>query len=467
MMRNLYAVLVLAGFFCSVAAAEIRETVRPNMIVILADDLGYGDLGCTGSKQIPTPSIDRLAKEGVFCSRAYVTAPMCAPSRMGLLTGRFPKRYGITTNPNSKVDYLPDSHYGLPLTEKLIPEYLEPFGYRSAVFGKWHLGHTKGFTPPERGFTHWWGFLGGSRDYFPRKKEIEGLNPSAIESNFTDKTGITYLTDDITDRAVEFLNEAKQDKKPFFMFVSYNAPHWPMQAKPEDIALFKNIQNRERRLYCAMVYAMDKGIGRILDTLKKDGLDGNTMVVFLSDNGGAPEAPSCNAPFRGHKRLHFEGGVRVPFIIKYPADKRLVPGSVCKQPVSTVDLLPALLKANGAEIPKNLDGMDILSLVGNRTGEVPRTMFWCTDYTSAVMDGDLKYLLVPDRAPQCYRVSNDYQEQKDLYFQNPALAVPLAQKLGSYLTETPACRYPDSIQWSSKLLKEYSRAARPEVQPGK
>ena len=128
MMRNLYAVLVLAGFFCSVAAAEIRETVRPNMIVILADDLGYGDLGCTGSKQIPTPSIDRLAKEGVFCSRAYVTAPMCAPSRMGLLTGRFPKRYGITTNPNSKVDYLPDSHYGLPLTEKLIPEYLEPFG---------------------------------------------------------------------------------------------------------------------------------------------------------------------------------------------------------------------------------------------------------------------------------------------------------------------------------------------------
>ena len=140
---------------------------------------------------------------------------------------------------------------------------------------------------------------------------------------------------------------------------------------------------------------------------------------------------------------------------------------MCKQPVSTVDLLPALLKANGAEIPKKLDGMDILSLVGNRTGEVPRTMFWCTDYTSAVMDGDLKYLLVPDRAPQCYRVSSDYQEQKDLYFQNPALAEPLARKLGSYLTETPACRYPDTIQWSSKLLKEYSQATRPEVQPGK
>ena len=218
---------------------------------------------------------------------------------MGLLTGRFPKRYGITTNPNIQMDYLPESHYGLPQTEKLIPEYLAPCGYRSAVFGKWHLGHTKGYTPPERGFTHWWGFLGGSRHYFPVKKEAEGLNPSMIVSNFTDKTGITYLTDDITDRAVEFLQEAGKDKKPFFMFVSYNAPHWPNEAKPEDIAKFRNVQDGERRVYCAMVYAMDRGIGRILDALKADGLEKDTIVVFLSDNGGAPEASSCNAPFRG------------------------------------------------------------------------------------------------------------------------------------------------------------------------
>lgn len=464
MIGKLCTALVFAGLFCSVAAVEAHAAVKPNMIVILADDLGYGDLGCTGSKQIMTPSLDRLAKEGVFCSRAYVTAPMCSPSRMGLMTGRFPKRYGITTNPNIKVDYLPESHYGLPQTEKLIPEYLEPYGYRSAVFGKWHLGHTKGYTPPERGFTRWWGFLGGSRDYFPRKKEIEGLNPSAIESNFTDKTDITYLTDDITDRAVEFLDEAKTDKKPFFMFVSYNAPHWPMQAKPEDIALFKNIQNRDRRIYCAMVYAMDKGIGRILDTLKKDGLEKDTIVVFLSDNGGAPEAPSCNAPFRGAKRQHFEGGVRVPFIIKYPADKRLIPGSVCRQPVSTVDLLPALLKANGHQIPQKLDGMDILELVGNKKASVPRTFFWCTDYTSAILDGDLKYLLVADRAPQFYSVTDDPQEQKDLYFSKHQDADSLARKLGTYLTTTPACRFPDSISWSSKLMREYDKTT-PDQQP--
>lgn len=141
------------------------------MLLLMADDLGYGDLGCTGSRQIPTPSIDRLAAEGVFCSRAYVTAPMCAPSRMGLMTGRFPKRFGITTNPNVKVSWLPESHYGLPQSEKLIPQYLKPFGYRCAVFGKWHLGHTTGYRPEERGFDRWWGFLGGSRSYFPAREE--------------------------------------------------------------------------------------------------------------------------------------------------------------------------------------------------------------------------------------------------------------------------------------------------------
>lgn len=466
MMKKTLLWVILCGLLSGAAVAQNFPSTPPNMIVILADDLGYGDLGCTGSRQIKTPSLDRLAREGVFCARAYVTAPMCSPSRMGLLTGRFPKRYGITTNPNIQADYLPESHYGLPLTEKLLPEYLKPCGYRSAVFGKWHLGHTKGHTPPERGFTHWWGFLGGSRPYFSVRKEVEGLNPSLIESNFTDKTDITYLTDDITDRAVEFLQESRKEGKPFFLFVSYNAPHWPLQAKPEDMALFKHVKNRERRLYCAMVYAMDKGVGRILETLKKAGLEKDTIVVFLSDNGGAPEAPSCNAPFRGAKRQHFEGGVRVPFIIRYPADRRLVPGSICKQPVSSVDLLPALLKANGLQVPKELDGMDLLELVAHRKAYIPRTFFWCTDYTSAVLDGNLKYLLVADRAPQLYSVTDDPQEQKDLYFSRHKEADTLAKKLGTYLTTTPACRFPDSINWSSKLMREYDRAA-PDQQPEK
>lgn len=434
------------------------------MIVIVADDLGYGDLGCTGSKQIRTPSIDKLASEGVFCTRAYVTAPMCAPSRMGLMTGRFPKRYGITTNANKKMSYLDESIYGLPESEKIIPQYLKPFGYRSAVFGKWHLGHTPGHRPEERGFDRWWGFLGGSRAYYPEARESGGLRPTAIVSNYTDKTGVTYLTDDITERALDFLHEAKEDGQPFFMFVSYNAPHWPYQAKPEDRALFQHVKGQDRRTYCAMVYTMDKGIGRILDAVKQSGLEHNTIVVFFSDNGGAPEAPSCNAPFRGAKRQHFEGGVRVPFIIKYPADTRLVAGSRSNQPVSTVDLLPAMLKANGAPVPKNLDGTDILALIGNKKGIVPRTLFWCTDYTSAVMEGDMKYLLVADEAPGLYDVKADYQEQKNLYLSRFKNAAPLAEKLGRYLTTTPPCRYPDSPEWSAKLLREYKNT-KPDTQP--
>ena len=465
----LFSAAFVCASACAFAETDSRERPAlppPNMIVILADDLGYGDLGCTGSTQAETPHIDRLAREGVFCSRAYVTAPMSAPSRMGLLTGRFPKRYGITTNPNVKADYLPESHYGLPLSEKLLPEYLKPFGYVSAVFGKWHLGHTPGFTPPERGFDRWWGFLGGSRSYFPEKKETGGLNPSRIESNFTDDTGVSYLTDDITERAVSFLRENGAAGTPFFMLVSYNAPHWPLQAKPEDIARFRGVEPRDRRIYCAMIYAMDKGVGRILDALEASGAAENTIVVFLSDNGGAPEAPACNAPFRGAKRQHFSGGVRVPFIVRWPADARFAPGSVCARPVSSADLLPTLLRANGADVPENLDGKDLAETLGSAgVPAAPRTFFWCTDYTAAVMRGDLKYLLVPDRAPQLYDVGNDPRERRDLYLSRRGEADALARELGAYLCSTPACRFPDSPAWSLKLLREYDAASAPAEQP--
>ncbi len=426
--------------------------------------MGYGDLGCTGSKELYTPAIDRLEKEGVFCSGAYVTAPMCAPSRMGMMTGRFPKRYGITNNPNKKMDYLTEVHYGLPLTETLIPEYLTPYGYRCGMFGKWHLGHTKGFTPPERGFTHWWGFLGGSRDYFATKKETKGLNTSAIETNYAVDTKLTYLTDDITDRAIDFIRESGREQKPFFMFVSYTAPHWPLQAKEQDIEKFNHIGNKNRRIYCAMVYAMDRGIDRILKTLKECGMDENTLVVFLSDNGGAPEAPSCNAPFRGAKRQHYEGGVRVPMIVRYPKDKGLRAGAICHQTVSTLDLLPAILKLNGAVIPKKLDGMDLLELLKRKEPYIPRTFYWVTDYTAAILEGNMKYVLVPDRAPGLFDLATDAQESRNLYFSNTRAAEALSKKLGRYLTTTPPGRYPESEAWSAKLLKEYDESAT-DVQP--
>ncbi len=431
----------------------------------MADDLGYGDLGCTGSPQIPTPHIDSLAKEGVFCSRAYVTAPMCAPSRMGLLTGRFPKRYGITTNPNIKTDYLPESHYGLPQTETILPGYLKKRGYTSAVIGKWHLGHTPGYLPADRGFDTWWGFLGGSRPYFPLAREQKGLNPSAITSNYTAETGISYLTDDIARECVRFIENSAAGR-PYFLFASFNAPHWPMEATKEDLELFKNITPKPRAVYCAMVHALDRAVGNILKALDNSNQAENTIVIFLSDNGGAPYSPSCNAPLKGEKRLHYEGGVRVPMIVRYPADKNLKPGSVCGQVVSTLDILPAMLETNGLPLPRNLDGMNLLPLLSMAENKTPRTLYWCTDCTSALLEGDLKYLLVPDRAPQLYNIGQDCEEIGDLYRTAPDKAAPLAKKLGSYLTSTPACRYPDAISWSTGLLKQYDEA-RPHSQSAK
>lgn len=436
----------------------------PNFVVILADDLGYGDLGCTGSLQITTPHIDSLARDGVFCSRAYVTAPMCAPSRMGLLTGRYPKRFGITTNPNVKMDYLAESHYGLPPSEKCFPDYLRPLGYSCALIGKWHLGHGPGLRPPDRGFDTWWGFLGGSRHYFAQKKDARGLNPSKIDSNYTDETGVTYLTDDIARESVRYIERQKDKTTPFFLFVSFNAAHTPYEAKPEDLAAIKGVANLSRRKYCAVVYAMDKAVGRILKALDDSGKTHDTMVVFLSDNGGAPNGPACNAPFKGEKRLHYEGGVRVPMLVRYPADQRVRPGSVCGQVVSTVDFLPTLLKLNEMDIPDNLDGMDMMPLLGKMENTVPRTLYWCTDYTSAILDGDLKYLIVPNRIPELYDLGKDRIEMKDLFPARIREAALLANKLGTYLMTTPSCRYPDAVDWSAGVMKQYDKA-KPAIQP--
>lgn len=462
---SLFLVVLFSVCAPGLRAEKGKESQPPNLVVLLADDLGYGDLGCTGSLQIPTPNIDTLAKQGVFCSRAYVAAPMCAPSRMALLTGRFPKRYGITTNPNSKIDYLPESHYGLPQTEKCLPQYLAEFGYNSAVIGKWHLGHTEGYQPTDRGFDAWWGFLGGSRYYFPNRPEKKGLNPSKIVSNYTEETQVSYLTDDIARECIRFIRKQKEAGKPFFLYASFNAPHAPLEALPEDLERFKHIKSKNRRTYCAMVHALDRAMGRILTALDETGLARNTVVVFLSDNGGEPNIPTCNAPFKGEKRMHFEGGVRVPMIVRYPADSRIRPGSVCEQVISAVDVLPTMLAENGASIPENLDGMNMLPLLAAKENKVPRTLYWCTDYTSAILDGDEKYLLVPDRAPQLYNVVKDYQEMNDLYPQHMEKAAPLARKLGTYLTTTSASRFPDTISWSSGLMRQYDHA-RPAVQPG-
>lgn len=449
------------SLLCICTGLAQSSAKKPNLVLIIADDLGYGDLTCMGSSQIQTPAIDSLAKEGILCTRAYVTAPMCAPSRMGVLTGRFPKRYGITTNPNHQSAYLPEKVYGLPKSEILLPEILKKHGYTSAAFGKWHLGHTEGFTPVDRGFDEWWGFLGGSRHYFPHKPEQGGLNPSKITSNYTQETDVTYLTDDITRESVSFIKRRQEDGKPFFMYIAYNAPHSPLQAREEDMEPYLHVNNKQRRTYCGMVHALDRGVGKITEALKESKLDDNTFIVFLSDNGGAwPHIPACNAPLRGEKRLHFEGGVRVPFIVKYPAGK-WAPGTKSTQVVSSLDIMPTFLSSAGIPLPENLDGENMLPCLKDPSLRKSRTLYWCTADTAAILKGDLKYLLVPTLPPQLFDIASDPTESHNLYKDSNGIqkSLPLARSLGEYLSGTPGMRYPDTVKWTSELLKHYEKAS--------
>lgn len=471
-MNRFLSSLLVAGLCCLASSAHAAPT-RPNAVVIMTDDLGYGDLGCTGSRQVVSPNIDRLAEQGVFFERAYAAAPMCGPSRMALMTGRQPKRYGITVNPNWKHPDFPESRYGLPVTEKLLPEYLNPLGYTCGVVGKWHLGHTKGQTPTERGFARWWGFLGGSRSYFPLAQEQGGLNPSRIVSSYDENPKVTYLTDDVTREAVRFIREQSPEGNPFFLFVSYNAPHWPMESLKEDREATRQhaeengvpVPTGLRMHYCAMIHGVDRGVGRIMDALREQGLADDTLVFFMSDNGGAPESPCSNAPWRGHKRLHYEGGVRVPFLVScvgtqqgkaWPKDL-LVPGRRCGEIVSLMDILPTLLQLNDQPVPKTMDGRSMVPVLrGESAGD--RSLQWCTDQTNAILVGDWKLLRANGVEPRLYCLGDDPGEKENRAKSQQKRLRDLSRELDDYLESTPGPRYPDHESWGKKLLKEHKEA---------
>lgn len=470
-MNKLHMLALLAAGWCSLTACAAEENKAPNVVVILADDLGYGDMGCTGSRQVPTPNIDRLAEQGCYCERAYVAAPMCAPSRMALMTGRQPKRYGITANPNWKDPAIDESQYGLPGEEKLIPQYLSPLGYKSAAVGKWHLGHTAGQRPAERGFDVWWGFLGGSRNYFPMAREEGGLNPSKILSTYDQNPKVTYLTDDITREAVRFIRDQKKGS-PFFLYVAYNAPHWPLESLPQDReAVKKHVKGEKlganRMHYCAMVYAMDRGIGEIMEALQEQGLDDNTWIFFASDNGGEPKPYVCNAPWRGHKRLHYDGGVHVPLIVSRPGDAKK-PGQRCNAVVSLMDILPTILELNGQKAPDNLDGRSMLGALNGEPAQ-PRTLHWCTDRTSAILKDDWKLLCADGFEPRLFDLGKDSTESSNCSGNDKARTRAMQKELDNYLKSTPGPRYLDNEAWSKNLLREHKKAEMslsPERCPG-
>jgi arylsulfatase A-like enzyme len=373
-------------FLCALLCQSLAVVAAPNILLILADDMGYADLGVTGAKDIPTPHLDALAKSGTRLTDAYVTAPYCAPSRAGLLTGRAGTRYGFefntgkTTRPGVKV--------GLPAEEVTIAERLRGAGYRTGLVGKWHLGGGAGMHPLDQGFDEFFGILGGGSNYFGKQSE-----PLAVSRNRERAEEGEYLTDAFGREAAAFV--ANAERKPWFLYLSFNAVHTPMQAKEADLSRVPNAVGKLRNPYAAMLVSMDDAVGRVLAKLRETGADKNTLVIFLSDNGG-PTAPinsnvngSRNDPYRGGKRQLSEGGIRTPLFVSWPG---VIPaGKTLATPVTVLDLAPTLLAAADAKGDDKLEGVNLLPHLRGEGDALPtHALCWRFGLQFAVREGDWK-----------------------------------------------------------------------------
>ena len=430
MFRRLLVIGVLVGAtMCAFPArigSEAAQPRRPNIVVIVADDMGYGDIGVHGGKDIPTPAIDSIARNGVRFTDAYVSAPYCSPTRAGFLTGRYQQRFGHEFN-IAPVGY---ENYGLPLSETTLASRLKAAGYRTAAFGKWHEGSADRFHPMERGFDEFFGFLHGGHTYFgigpPTSPVLDGRKP-------VEKMG--YLTDEFADRAVSFIERHRT--QPFFVYLAFNAVHVPLQAIDTYLKRFAHLPEGNRRTYAAMLSAMDDGIGRTLKALRDSKLEENTLVVFFSDNGGPTIVGgvngSTNTPLRGSKRQTFEGGIRVPFMMQWPG--RLPRGQVDSRPIIQLDLFPtALAAANVPVDPKwQLDGVNLLPLLTEKlTAPAHDVLYWRLGGMMAIRKGDWKLLKMNDQAFQAdpsvlsdlsgvelYNLKADIGETKNLASSEP------------------------------------------------
>ncbi len=373
---RIFLFILAVGFFESVYA----QSSVPNIIIILADDLGYADLGFTGCKDIPTPNIDRIAKQGVVCTRGYVSYAVCGPSRAGLITGRYQDRFGFSRNPIVAPN---DPTMGLPLDQQTIADLLKQQQYTTGAIGKWHLGTHKSLHPNKRGFDEFFGFLGGGHRYLPEDLTLNDLSEARTENdgyktkilrNNTSVDEKEYLTDAFSREAVNFVE--KNHTQPFFLYLAYNAPHSPLQATEKYLNRFEQIKDVKRRTYAAMVSAVDDGVGRLLDKIRDLHIESNTLIFFLSDNGGPIyDNASSNAPFRGQKSDFFEGGIHVPFAVQWVG--HLPQGITYDQPVSSLDIFATAAALAHAQPKNSLDGVNLLPFLTGQVKNSPhQELYW-------------------------------------------------------------------------------------------
>jgi arylsulfatase A-like enzyme len=429
------------AFLASCVGALAAPAQRPNIVLMVADDLGYGELSCQGNPQIPTPHIDSIAGNGVRFTNAYVSSPYCAPSRAGLMTGRYQTRFGHERNVVGDANL--DPKIGLPLSETTIAALLRSAGYATAAFGKWHLGSAPAYHPQRRGFDEFFGFLheghfylpppypGGTTRLRPNEPPYDVGNPLRRGSEAVEEK--LYLTDAITREAVSFIG--RQAGKPFFLYVPYNAVHSPMQATTAYMRRFNGIGDEHRQVFAAMLSALDDGVGEILKTLRERALEQDTLVIFLSDNGGpTSELTSSNLPLRGFKGQLWEGGIRIPYMMQWKG--RITGGQTLRQPVISLDILPTALSAAGVPLPGGLtlDGVDLLPRVTGATDRAPHeSLFWRYNNAIALRRGDWKLVRQPVGSNtaefELYNLTADVGEKRNLAAVEPAIASELHAEL--------------------------------------
>lgn len=419
--------------------ASATHAPPPNILFILADDLGTGDLGCYGATDICTPNLDRLARQGVRLTDFYANGPVCTPTRCALMTGRYPQRLGgleVSIPPGGK-------HLGLPPQEKSIARMLREAGYATAMSGKWHLGYTEDRAPNAHGFDHFFGLRGSNHDYFTHRESNGQLDLFLNAQPVVMEGYSTYL---IKQHALEFLSGMKD--RPFFLYVAFNAPHWPIQG-PDDAGrqlTLKEWAQGNRETYIKMVEAMDRSIGEILTALDQHGLAHNTLMVFTSDNGG--DRFSRNGPLAKGKGTLWEGGIRVPCIVRWPG--RLPQGKVSRQSGITLDWSATILKLAGTQPPADrpLDGMDLLPILAGEQRGRSRTLFWrrvgpnSLTTHRAVRHGNWKYIDQPNGSQYLYHLAKDIGEQNNLAKVEPSRAARLKLLLDRWEAEMNPPLYP-------------------------
>ncbi|MCX6896414.1 MAG: sulfatase-like hydrolase/transferase, partial [Verrucomicrobia bacterium] len=422
-MKTYLCFAISAALLATMGLARATET-KPNILVILADDLGYGDIEVQGGKDVPTPNIDALAAAGVRCTSGYVSAPICGPSRAGFITGRYQTHFGFENNPRVG----DENKLGLPPDQRTIADHLRTAGYATGLVGKWHQGFSPAHVPQARGFDDYFGFLVAQHNYLLRA-EAEPQFEAAYSRNMIYRGRELqkingYTTDLFTDEALAFMN--RRAAKPWFLYLAYNAVHTPLEIlKKYGDRVPAAVTDPDRRGYLSLLIGLDDSVGRIMAHLRETGRDKDTLVFFFSDNGGAGKKPFLsyntgnNAPLQGNKGQILEGGIRVPFFVSWPG--KIPAGKTYDQPVISLDIAATAVKAAGIPAPANLDGVDLLPfLAGEKTGSPHDVLCWRLGPQKAIRKGNWKledwrnFVTKSQSGWQLYDLSKDIGETNNL-----------------------------------------------------